>query len=341
MGKPYFILLLLLLVSCSAEEPLLFPEDRVLAVTVLPHPVEPEAYMRYPFRVRLADSLLYVMDLHATEAYIRQFSYPALALRQTFALRGEAPGYFLNAENIRMDDPSGDVYFLDANKRQLARIDPENGQLRQSTQLPEALIRTLDFVPVSDSVFLVPDYTGKHRVTLVDHQGAILKNLFRIPTDKRDKRAPVVQAQAWRSFLDYNPANGILALATQLGQVIEIYDLQQESIVKIVTGKNGRPQFVEGNGYAVPSGFMGYSDIHVGREHIYAIFWGTTFDDIRQGIVPQEGGNQIHVFDLRGNPVCLYTLDRHITGFCVDEARRKIIALDVNSNQPIIEYDIS
>ena len=26
-------------------------------------------------------------------------------------------------------------------------------------------------------------------------------------------------AQAWRSFIDYNPRNGILAVATQLGEV--------------------------------------------------------------------------------------------------------------------------
>ena len=29
-------------------------------------------------------------------------------------------------------------------------------------------------------------------------------------------------AQAWRSFMDYNPNNGILTMATQLGQVVNV-----------------------------------------------------------------------------------------------------------------------
>ena len=44
------------------------------------------------------------------------------------------------------------------------------------------------------------------------------------------------------------------------------------------------------------------------------------------------------MFDLQGNPVRQYVLDRHITGFYIDEARGRIIGLDVNSDQPIVEY---
>ena len=42
-----------------------------------------------------------------------------------------------------------------------------------------------------------------------------------IPTVDEDALRNVrpALAQAWRSFIDYNPRNGILAVATQLGEV--------------------------------------------------------------------------------------------------------------------------
>ena len=54
-----------------------------------------------------------------------------------------------------------------------------------------------------------------------------------IPTVDEDALRNVrpALAQAWRSFIDYNPRNGILAVATQLGEVLEIYNLKDSTHV--------------------------------------------------------------------------------------------------------------
>ena len=46
-----------------------------------------------------------------------------------------------------------------------------------------------------------------------------------IPTENNyeDIARPAL-AQAWRSFFDYNPQKGILVMATQLGEALEIYN---------------------------------------------------------------------------------------------------------------------
>ena len=46
----------------------------------------------------------------------------------------------------------------------------------------------------------------------------------------------------------------------------------------------------------------------------------------------------IYVFNLQGEPLCKYTLDRYITGFHVDERNKTITATDVNNDQPIVEF---
>lgn len=46
-------------------------------------------------------------------------------------------------------------------------------------------------------------------------------------------------AQAWRSFLDYNPHDGVLAMVTQLGEVLEVYNLKDSmEVIRIVENGN-------------------------------------------------------------------------------------------------------
>ncbi|MBE8722325.1 BF3164 family lipoprotein [Sphingobacterium pedocola] len=324
--------------SCSAvatAEVVVFPET--ISLQGKKKTMQDSVYLRYPFRVRLKDDILYVMDIHTAAHHIHLFDYKILQHKGSLAHRGEAPGEFLGTENIRIDE-QGDVWTLDANKSKIVRLVQQEDEQPIEINLDKKLVRTLDFDRLNDSVFIVPDYTGQHRISFVNYHGNILKHAFQIPSSNENENA-IVSAQAWRSFISYNPHHGILAMATQLGQVLEIYDIKQDTIIEIVGQESGAPQFTNRGGYAVPTGIMGYSDIHVGHEHIYALFWGSSFEDIRKRPDDhREGGRYIHVFDLKGNPVRQYVLDRYITGFHVDEANKKFIALDVNSNQPIIEY---
>ena len=314
-----------------------FSETIVLQGEV--QPLSDSLYLRYPFRVRLQADTLYVLDIHTADYYIHRFAYPSMQHLGSLARYGGAPDEFLDAENIRIDT-AGHLWTLDANKSKLVQFGKGGDDQIKRIDLDKRLVRTLDFDRLNDSVFIVPDYTGEHRISLLDAKGDIIKQLFQIPTtSSADQAAPVVLAQAWRSFVSYHADHGILAMATQLGQVLEIYDLQKEKVVQIVGKDAGAPQFKNNGGYAVPTGIMGYSDVYVGKEYIYALFWGNSFDEIKQqGSAHQEGGQFIQVFDLQGNPVRQYQLDRLITGFHIDEVEGMLIGLDVNSNQPIIQY---
>lgn len=334
------MLSILALVSCSKVElhsDVRFSETIILSGTE--RSIRDNVSLTYPFRVRLVDSVLYVMDLHPTTHYAHAFDYPSMRHRKSFAKRGAGPGEFQDAENIRID-ATGNVWVLDANNKKIVQWTPEGEQIQQEIKLDRDLIRTLDFDLFDHSTFVVPDYTGQHRIAFVNRQGRNVKNAFRIPVGSTSsaRKPSVALAQAWRSFLHYHPENGVLAMVTQLGQVLELYDLRQEKVIRVVSNEDTEPRFVVRGNHAVPTGIMGYSDVHVGRQYIYALFWGHSFDDIKKQTNLKEGGQFIHVFDLDGNPITKFMLDRHITGFHVDEQNGRIIGLDVNSNQPILEY---
>lgn len=328
----------LLFTACTGNPGIKFPIEQSL--TAIEIKATSDVYIRYPFRVRQVDSFLYVMDLHATDYYCHQFAYPSMKHICSYGKRGEAPNEFLDAENIRFD-AKGKLWLLDANKSKLASWSAGDSLCSEEIPLEKNLMRVLDFVPYNDSIFLVPDYSGTHRFCRIDKEGKIKSGHFTIPTAKDHSLVPpVLLSQAWRAFVDYNPRNGILAMATQLGHVLEIYNVNRDEMVAVKTGKHDEPDFKVKGIHAVPCGIMGYSDIYVGENEIYALFWGHSFDDMKRSKTPIQGGNQIEVFDLKGEPLKKYVLDRKIAGFDIDEANKRLIALELDSDRPIAVYEL-
>ena len=186
---------------------------------------------------------------------------------------------------------------------------------------------------------------GEFRYWEVDSNGKPVKSFGEIPSETIDENTvrPAL-AQAWRSFMDYNPDNGILAIATQLGEVFEIFNLK-DNTHKVLYGPAGEPQYKTAkDGTGVPTGIMGFSDIKVTNKYIYAVFQGIKFDDkiaaIKQGKEPENGAKYIYVFDLEGNPVRRYELDRRINSIDINEETNTIVATEVKSDDPIIEFKI-
>lgn len=302
---------------------------------------------RYPFRVTVRDSVAVVMDLHNLDHYLHAFTYPGWKHIASFGKRGEAPGEMLSAANIQFNSIDS-LWALDPNKMEITRwkISPSTGSAErvEEIKLDKKLVRSLDFRTMK-SGFWVSDYMGDHRFWEVDNNGKPIKSNGKIPSEtaNEDTSRPAL-AQAWRSFMDYNPDNGILAMATQLGEAIEIYNLKDNTHT-VLYGPAGEPEFQTAkDGSGVPSGIMGFSDIKVTKQYIYAVFHGIKFKDKlaarQRGEEPEDGGRFIYVFDLQGNPVQKYTLDHAIYGIDINEETNTIVATEVKSDDPIIEIKI-
>ncbi len=335
---PYFFLLLLVY-SCRDKDSrhTHFPET--IQLSSLQYEVD-GVYIQYPFRVALLDSTLYVTDLHATDYCCHAFAYPSMTYKMSFGKRGEGPLEIMSAQNVRIDAHKR-VWLLDSTREKFLCYNPDSSDIfSRQVLLSKELVRTLDFDVYNDSLYVVPDYTGKHRYHLINRRGLPVASRAALPEEK-EEAAQMAVSQAWRAFISYNQTNGILAMVTQLGEVMELYDVPADTIIKIVYGAEGAPRYKHKSGYAIPTGIMGYGDVHVYDSEIYALFWGHSFNDIMNQKIKIQGGNMIQVFDLKGNPVRQYVLDRNITGFCLDENKRVIVGLDVNNNEQIAVFDLN
>lgn len=343
------LLLLLLLAACTTvthEDKLSytdFPETKELSASTQSLDT---ALVRYPFRIRVQGDKVIVMDLHGTDYYFHLFHYPDFRYQSSFGKLGDSPDDMLSAENIRWSGQS--LWALDANKSELTRygFDLSGDSLLRKVvvNLDKEILRALDFVMYDDSTFIIPDYSGDNRLCWVNREGKLLRKLGEIPSTNEDalKNSRPALAQAWRSFIDYNPRNGVLAAVTQLGEVLEVYNLKDSTHV-VCCGPNGEPKFQVSGGYGIPTGLMGFSDVQVTDNAIYAVFHGRSFKEIAQNAqqgIQLDGGKFIYVFSLKGEPLKKYVLDNYVYGISVDEQKGVILATDVNKDEPIVEYKL-
>lgn len=319
-----------------------FPQEKELKGEVIELDT---ALFRCPFRIRVGGDKAIVMDLHGIDYYAHLFQYPSFRYLSSFGRRGDSPTEMLSIENVRFYNHQ--VWILDANKRELTRLgfsSSSDSLLRdEAVTLDEDILRPLDFAIYNDTTFIIPDYSGKNRLCWLNDDGKLVKKIGAIPSINNQalRKARPALAQAWRSFIDYNSHNGVLAMVTQLGEVLEVYNLKDRTEV-IRIGENGEPKFKIFEGYGIPSGIIGFSDVQVTDNAIYAVFHGTTFKEIARhnGSLP-DGGKYIYVFSLKGEPLCKYVLDHYVYGIWVDETAKTIIATDVNNDQPIVRFRMS
>ena len=97
------------------------------------------------------------------------------------------------------------------------------------------------------------------------------------------------------------PEKGILVMATQRGEALEIYNFTENTTQTVRYGPNGRTSIrnltIGGNSKA---GIMGFSDVHITDHFIYTVFHGRSFKDIGQayqrGEDIEDGGRYIATY---------------------------------------------
>lgn len=319
-----------------------FPVNRKL---VLAEEIDcDDIFLRYPYRVEIMDSLAVVLDLHPDSCFLHAFTYPEWRYVTSFGRRGEGPEEILSAERVRICSPDS-VWVLDSNRRQITRwrISNCNAERAEEISLDDRLIRTLDFCKTAEG-FLVTDYTGNYRYHVLDAHGQIKESIGSIPSERSmDDSGKTALAQAWRSFMDYNPKNGVLAMVTQLGEVMEIFNLKTGEHY-VYYGPHGEPLFHISQGYGLPIGIMGFHDVKVTEHLIYAVFQGISFKEIarseKQGIHLPDGGSKLYTFTLTGLPVKCYELSKPVCGIWVDEVKKIFLATDVFTDNLITRFDL-
>lgn len=321
-----------------------FPETKELKGRVISID---SVYFRYPCRLEVRGDRVVIEDLHGPDHFYHLFTYPEFRYLHSFGQRGEGPEEMQTVDDFRWDGQT--LWALDNIKSELVRWelnDSRDKMLRKEcVKLDKATFRALDIVPFQNNSFLIPNYSGDSRFCQVDRNGKLIKKWGEIPTERKKdlQKYPYAFGYGWRSFIDYSPKTGALVAATQFGEVLEVWNVKK-NIHKVLKGKLGEPEFEILPEYAIPTGAVGHNDIQVTDHAIYVIYRGVSMKESmlahQRGKPLPEGGRIVRVYSLEGEPLKAYKLDHSVSGIWVMEEESKMWALDVNSDDPLVEYDL-
>lgn len=319
-----------------------FPVTEELQGRVIPID---SVFFRYPYRLEVRGDRVVIEDLHGPDHFYHLFTYPDFRHLHSFGQRGEGPEEMQTVDDFRWNGQT--LWALDNIKSELVRWelnDSRDKMLRtELVKLDKATFRALDIVPYQNNSFLIPNYSGDTRFCQVDRNGKLIKKWGEIPTERKNdlQKYPYAFGYGWRSFIDYSPNTGTLVAATQFGEVLEIWNVKNNTH-KVLKGKLGEPEFKILPEYAIPTGAIGHNDIQVTNRFIYVIYRGISIkEDMlahQKGKPLPQGGKTIRVFSLEGEPLKEYKLDHSVSGIWVMEEAGKMWALDVNSDEPLVEY---
>ena len=305
------------------------------------------ALFRYPYRLRVNEDRVVIEDLHGVDHFFHLFTYPDFHYLSSLGQRGQGPEEMITVDDCRWLGKS--FWGLDNIKSELVRWDFDESRTqmlrKERVKLDKATFRAFDFVFYRNSSVLIPNFSGDTRFCEVNKDGKLIKKWGVIPTENQEalKEMPHAFGQGWSSFIDYSPKSGTLVAVTQLGEVMEIWNTKK-NFHQVIRGKLGEPKFKMTQDYAIPSGIKGYNDVQVTERAIYAIFAGLSYKEMigktQKGINVPEGGRTVRVFSLEGEPLKEYKLDHSVSGIWVDEQAGRMWALDVNSDEPLVEYSI-
>ena len=304
-------------------------------------------FFRYPYRLEVWDDRVVIEDLHGSDYFYHLFTYPGFRYLSSFGQRGEGPEEMQTVDDFFWNGQT--LWALDNIKSELVRWELNKSRDKmirtECIKLDKAAFRALDIVPFPNNSFLIPNYSGDSRFCQVDRNGKLIKKWGEIPTERKGdlQKYPYAFGYGWRSFIDYSPKTGILVAATQLGEVLEIWNVKKNTH-KVIKGKLGEPEFEILPEYAIPAGAVGHNDIQVADRAIYVIYRGISIKEemlARQKGKPfLTGGRTVRVFSLEGEPLKEYKLDHSVSGIWGDEQAGKMWALDVNSDEPLVEYNL-
>lgn len=310
-------------------------------VPVVPLPGD-TSFLGYAVNVRVVDSMLYLEDTKGGATFLRAYAYPSLQPLCKFVMRGKGPEELLAISGYTADADSVRVFAAQEHKMVVYAVSDIRKGINKPVRVieyPVSCMPALAFCGVRGG-FVLQNSSSSGRLTLIDSSGHLLAEKYDIPVQKTEKAdlQPELIPYLWQSVLAGD--GSMVVVGTKLGDVLEIYDLQDSLPARIIRGDGGEPVMVK-KGYGMQMGkISGFHALDICRNKIYALYDGTLLAEYNgQDAVPDE--ILLKVYDLEtGDLQVIYRLDRHISSFDILPDGRTVIATDPNAERQLCTFTI-
>ena len=95
--------------------------------------------MKYPYKIKVQDSIMCIWDLHGGDRFYHLYSYPELQFITSFAVNGRGPEEYISTGGFCMDEQH--IYVFDTSRARLSIFRKDS--LMQQRISPARIIDTL------------------------------------------------------------------------------------------------------------------------------------------------------------------------------------------------------
>lgn len=300
-----------------------------------------------PTKVSVVAERLVVVDRYA-EQPITWLDRTTGSVIGYFGLRGEGPGEFAAATSIVKDPAdSSTLWVYDFGLARLTPIDPNGSDLLGRPEFPTLTLRTpaptLDVAWLPDGSLIATGFFSEGRLARFDRQGDLIGMVGSIPPTSVSA-PPAVRQHAFHSVMALSPDYKRVVLASRYAGLVEIYETHSWSQLSADSPFPFDPRFevAESSHGPVMAGSphtrLGYVDVAVTAERIYALFSGRTPAGYQNRA---SFGEYVHVFDWSGKFLNALKLDAEVIAIALDETASTLYAVRHLPVPAVLRYELA
>lgn len=204
----------------------------------------------------------------------------------------------------------------------------------------------ISVLPVNENLYIGTGNlkTGRYGIL---KKGTNIKTKYSFPKDGA-KYSIREKSAAYGSELDIKPDMKKFVSSTNIGAVLEIFSINNNTIKKIRDLHYFYPKYNiiyggEGLGYAAQyyekDNIFGFTDVYTTNKSIYTKYSGKKLIR-KKDFYTLSTGKHILVYDWKGNPKKHYELDYHVEYICVDDNETAMYAINYKPKPKIIKFKL-
>lgn len=184
---------------------------------------------------------------------------------------------------------------------------------------------------------------------LVDSMGKIMNVFFEYPFRDKNEQSTSnsTRAMSYQGKIVVNPQKNKLIYTTNFGEIIHFYSIEKDQIKLNSKIENDYPiyeKIIINNNPITKLDFkkttIGYISLDASDKYLYALYCGKKMDELMAGMVMNNIGNQVRIFDLNGKLIRILQLDVPCMQICISSDEKRIWALALIPEATLVYFDL-
>ena len=298
-------------------------------------------FLGYPLYLRFHPDSFLIIQEYNTPKLIKIIDLKNNHIQELIP-QGKGPGEMLVSWGIHIFER--DLFAFCGQLRKVIRLTPNDD--REFVIIDEFKLDVKDaivFYPVKENLNVCQSGSDDSRLTFVDGNGKIIKKIGDFPAFQSVTNIKADNS-IFQSCITGSPNGNKIAVACRRTDVIEIYDLKNDSF-KRFQGPIGIKLTVTDQGISksLDPSYLTYVLLNANDKEFWASYNGNKLPPRgRQLSTEEQYPKQIYCFDWSGKPLRKLILDYPFGGFDIDWGKMILYTLEIRDNYPtIVEYQIN